>query len=92
MSGVDPGLRIGEDPEKRVTACLLHNEPASYSVRRAKLLWSGAAAKASAKRATLSHGVDTKRRRSNHGQVEADLTVRGGPNRLMLKNHRMTCG
>ena len=79
-------------PEKRVTACLLHNEPVSYFVRLAKFLWNGAAAKASAKRATLSHGVDPKRRRSNHGQVEADLTVRGGPNRLTLKSYRMTCG
>ena len=29
---------------------------------------------------------------SNHGQGEADVTVCGGPNRLMLKNLRMTCG
>ncbi len=31
-------------------------------------------------------------RRPTHGQDEAKVKFRGGPNRLMLKNHRMNCG
>jgi hypothetical protein len=31
-------------------------------------------------------------KRSNHGQVEADVTVRGGPNRCGLKTALRTCG
>ena len=31
-------------------------------------------------------------KRSNHGQVEADVTVRGGPNRYGLKTVLTTCG
>jgi hypothetical protein len=57
-----------------------------------KFLRNEALAKASAKRANLLHAVDTKLRRSNRGQVEADLTVRGGPNGLPLKRYPMTCG
>ncbi len=30
--------------------------------------------------------------RSNHGQDEADVRVRGGPNGLRLKTHPMSCG
>ena len=58
----------------------------------AKSFWDGAPAKASANGANLLHAVDTKLRRSNHGQVEANLTVRGGPNGLPLKRYPMTCG
>jgi len=28
----------------------------------------------------------------NHGQAEAQVKLRGGPNRSMLQNARMTCG
>eukprot|EP00825_Cyclidium_porcatum_P049908 TRINITY_DN873_c0_g2_i1.p1 TRINITY_DN873_c0_g2~~TRINITY_DN873_c0_g2_i1.p1 ORF type:complete len:262 (-),score=-57.85 TRINITY_DN873_c0_g2_i1:33-818(-) len=31
-------------------------------------------------------------RRSTHGQGEAQLNLRGGPNRLLLKKYRMSCG
>ena len=36
--------------------------------------------------------VDPKRERSTHGQDEANVTVRGGPNRLTLKSYRMSRG
>ena len=45
------GARYEIFGSKRVTACLLHNEPVSYSVRLAKFLWNGAVAKASLNRA-----------------------------------------
>jgi hypothetical protein len=31
-------------------------------------------------------------RRSTHGQDEAHVTVRGGPNGLTLKSYPMSCG
>src|SRR3954447_14032696 len=44
-----------------LTACLLHNDPASYRTRpQVKPLRGGAAAKASPKRATQSGAVDAK--------------------------------
>lgn len=45
-----------------VTACLLQNDPASYSLRLVKALRAGATGKPSLNRATLSWAVDAKLR------------------------------
>ncbi len=44
----------------RVTACLLHNDPASYRVRRVNPFRGGAAGKPSLNRATMSGAIDAK--------------------------------
>ena len=68
--------RLGEDTEPEtpclravgghlaqagLTACLLHNDPASYCARRVNPFRGGAAGKPSPKRATMSGAVDAKR-------------------------------
>jgi hypothetical protein len=78
----------------RLTACLLHYDPASYS-SRARL--SGSPAEPQRKRVLQRgrreyEGVDPKPGRSTHGQGEARVTPSGGPNRCGLKTARMTCG
>jgi hypothetical protein len=78
----------------RLTACLLHYDPASYS-SDARL--SCSAAEPQRKR-VLSRGrmsiwgYDPKPGRSTHEQGEAEVTLSGGPNRCGLKTIRMTCG
>ena len=78
----------------RLTACLLHYDPASYC-SGARL--SCSAAEPQRKR-VLSRGrvefpgVDPKPGRSTHEQGEAGVTPSGGPNRCGLKTARMTCG
>ena len=78
----------------RVTACLLHYDPASYA-SGARL--SGSAAEPERKRVLQRGreeclGVDPKPGRSTHEQGEAGVTPSGGPNRCGLKTARMTCG
>ena len=78
----------------RLTACLLHYDPASYS-SDARL--SRSAAEPQRKRVLERGrveclGVDPKPGRSTHEQGEAWVTPRGGPNRCGLKTARMTCG
>lgn len=53
---------------------------------------SGAEGKPSLNRAKLVTWDRPEPWRSNHGQNEAWVTLRGGSNRLMLKNQRMNCG
>src|SRR3954453_446797 len=53
---------------------------------------SGAAAKASPNRANIVSGARPETERATHGQVEAGVRPRGGPNRPRLKTGRMTCG
>src|SRR3954466_7641943 len=53
---------------------------------------SGAEAKASPNRATIVVGGRPETERATHGQVEAGVRPRGGPNRPRLKTGRMTCG
>ena len=76
----------------RMTACLLHNEPTSYSsLARLSLLTNEAVAKASLNRARVSGG----RREtlwSTHDQDEVSVTWHGGPNQFTLKSIWMSCG
>ena len=65
---------------RRVTVC-----------GKVKDLRSGAEAKASLNRANKLHNVSPKPWRAMHEQDEAYVRVGGGPNRLALKNYRMTC-
>ena len=52
----------------------------------ARLSWrNGAKAKASLNRAAVA-GIRHETKWANHGQVEAGLNARGGPNPLMLQN------
>src|SRR3954454_25097942 len=53
---------------------------------------SGAEAKASPNRATIVVGGRPETERATHGQVEAGVRPRGGPNRPRLKTGRRTCG
>ena len=52
----------------------------------------GAEGKPSLKRAILVVCCRPEPRRSSHGQDEARVTPRGGPNPRMLKNSGMSCG
>jgi hypothetical protein len=78
----------------RLTACLLHYDPASYcSAARLR----GSAPEPQRKRVLQRGrlelpGVDPKPGRSTHEQGEAGVTPSGGPNRCGLKTARMTCG
>ena len=64
-----------------VTACLLHNEPTSYSsLARLILTTVVVEAKASLNRATLVRGGRRETWWSTHGQVEVAVTRNGGPN------------
>ena len=57
------GARSARFGELRVTACLLHNEPASYGLQRqVNPFRGGAVAKASLNRATQLQVVDAKPR------------------------------
>jgi hypothetical protein len=51
-----------------------------------------AEAKASVNSATPVRWSRPESQRSIHGQAEADVTVRGGPNEYGLKTVSMTCG
>ena len=78
----------------RLTACLLHYDPASYS-SDARL--SRSAVEPQRKRVlergrVKCLGVDPKPGRSTHEQGEAGVTPSGGPHRYGLKTVRMTCG
>ena len=53
---------------------------------------SGAAAKASLNRANIVIGGRPETGRAIHGQAEAGVRPRGGPNRPRVKTGRMTCG
>ena len=80
--------------DSRLTACLLHYDPASYC-SRARLSWLPA--EPQRKRVLKGGrpkyvGVDPKPGRSTHEQGEAGVTPSGGPNRCGLKTARMTCG
>ena len=79
---------------QRLTACLLHYDPASYASRAGL---SRSAAEPERKRVLSrgrgeSAGVDPKPGRSTHEQAEAGVTPSGGPHRYGLKTVRMTCG
>ena len=77
----------------RLTACLLHNDPASS---RSRLLVNpfrgGAVAKASPKWANMSGARDAKPGDLPMGRLERALTGRGGPNPPVLKNWGRTRG
>ena len=78
----------------RLTACLLHYDPASYC-SGARLSWSPAEPQRKRvveRRRGEFPGVDPKPGRSTHEQGEAGVTPSGGPNRCGLKTARMTCG
>ena len=79
---------------QRLTACLLHYDPASYA-SAARLSPCGAEPerKRVLRRGRVEWpGVDPKPGRSTHGQAEAGVTPSGGPHRYGLKTVRMTCG
>jgi hypothetical protein len=59
---------------------------------KVKDLRSGAEAKASVNSATQVIWSRPESQRSIHEQAEADVTVRGGPNKYGLKTVLMTCG
>ena len=59
---------------------------------KVKGLRSEAEGKPSVNSATQVKWARPEAKRSNHEQVEADVTVRGGPNRYGLKTVLMTCG
>ena len=57
--------------KSRVTACLLHNDPATYRPRPwVKRLWRGAEAKASPNRALKLGAVDAKPRELRTGRMK----------------------
>ena len=58
---------------------------------KVKPVIGGAVAKASLNRAVVA-GIRHETMRATHGQAEAKLILRGGPNTPMLQNWVMTCG
>ena len=75
-----------------VTACLLHNEPTSYS-SPARLM--NLVQKPKRKRVLTGRLVGGGRREtwwSTHGQVEVSVKRYGGPNQYTLKSVWMSCG
>jgi hypothetical protein len=85
---------VGMGNHVRLTACLLHYDPASYS-SDARLRCS---APEPQRKRVLSRGrmsiwgYDPKPGRSTHEQGEAEVTLSGGPNPYGLKTVGMTCG
>jgi len=80
-----------------VTACLLKNEPTSCTTRFCLNAWMhGGAGKPSVNSASVfidgSCGTDPKPERACHEQGELLRNQKGGPNRLPVRLHRMTCG
>eukprot|EP01023_Acetabularia_acetabulum_P029118 TRINITY_DN2746_c0_g2_i3.p3 TRINITY_DN2746_c0_g2~~TRINITY_DN2746_c0_g2_i3.p3 ORF type:complete len:156 (+),score=14.87 TRINITY_DN2746_c0_g2_i3:454-921(+) len=75
-----------------VTACFLHNEPASQSHRRAQGLPVRRRRETESEQGAESMGLDTKPVRSTHGQGEGGVKPAGGPNPLSLKRYGMSCG
>ena len=70
------------EPLSAVTACLLHNEPTSYSSpARLRARRLEAEAKASLKRASIVGGGRRETLRSTLGQDEGEVELTGGPNR-----------
>ena len=70
------------EPIRWVTACLLHNEPTSYSSpARLRARRLGAEAKASLNRASIVGGGRRETLRSTLGQDEGEVELTGGPNR-----------
>ena len=70
------------EPFRGVTACLLHNEPTSYSLpARLRAMRFGAEAKASLNRAFIVGGGRRETLRSTLGQNEGEVELTGGSNR-----------
>ena len=70
------------EPLRVVTACLLHNEPTSYSSpARLNANRHGAEAKASLNRANIVGGGRRETLRSTLGQNEGEVELTGGSNR-----------
>ena len=74
-----------------VTACFLHNEPASYS-SVARLSDERSRSESESEQGDTVTGGRPETERAIHGQAEAGVRPRGGPNRPRLKTGRMTCG
>ena len=80
------------EPFCGVTACLLHNEPTSYS-SPARLRISDPESKR--KRVLIGRIVGGGRRetlRSTHDQDEGKVELTGGPHQFPLKRIWMSCG
>ena len=74
-----------------VTAYFLHNGPAScWSVARLSDERSRSESESDKGDSVIGRRPETGR--AIHGQVEARVRPRGGPNRPTLKSGRMTCG
>ncbi len=74
-----------------VTAYFLHNGPASYS-SVARLSDERSRSESESEQGDSVTGGRPETGRAIHGQVEARVRPRGGPNRPRLKTGRMTCG
>ena len=74
-----------------VTACFLHNEPASCSCA-ARLSDERSRSESESEQGDRVVRGRPETERATHGQAEAGVRPRGGPNRPRLKTGRMTCG
>ena len=74
-----------------MTAYFLHNGPASYS-SVARLSDERSRSESESEQGDLVTGGRPETGRAIHGQAEAEVRLRGGPNRPRLKTGRMTCG
>ena len=74
-----------------MTAYFLHNGPASYS-SVARLSDERSRSESESEQGDTVTGGRPETERAIHGQAEAGVRPRGGPNRPRLKTGRMTCG
>ena len=74
-----------------MTAYFLHNGPASYSFV-ARLSDERSRSESESEQGAIVVGGRPETERATHGQAEAGVRPRGGPNRPRLKTGRMTCG
>ena len=76
----------------KVTACLLHNEPTSYSSLARLRIYDSWPQRKQVRIRRIVRGGRRETKWSTHGQVEAPLIWSGGPNQFTLKSDWMTCG
>ena len=74
-----------------MTAYFLHNGPASYACVARLSDERSRSESESEQGESVAYGRP-ETWRATHGQVEAEVRLRGGPNRPRLKTGRMTCG
>ena len=76
-----------------VTACLLHNEPTSYSSpARLRAIKARSRSESESEQGDKVGGGRRETLRSTHDQDEGEVELTGGPHQFPLKRIWMSCG